>query len=173
VGQPEAGGGILLEVTEPVLLADGRGMTPALPAVAISIQTGRRGLAELTRDGRDHCWRRLRRIVQKGAQEARRPQLNRKAETVVRAAHRAHQLAVSRVEMEVARELLFVGVADVSAVPGQLLIGQETAWHGVRNFGLLRQSGRGPKIRHLHPAKIPCGIAALCDKFRTPAGRRA
>ena len=41
-GQPEAGGRVLLQVAEPVVLADGRGMAPALPAVAVGVQAGRR-----------------------------------------------------------------------------------------------------------------------------------
>ena len=85
--------------------------------------------------------------------------------------HAADQLAVGGIEVEVAGELLLVGIAGLEAISGQLFIGQETARHGVRNFGHSQGSGHGPKISHLHAANIPCGIAALCDKFRTPAER--
>ena len=87
----------------------------------------------------------------------------------MRTPHPAHQLVIGGIEVEVASELLLVGIAGVAAVSGQLFVGQETARHGVRNSGLVRQSGRGPKISHLHAANIPCGIAALCDEFRTPS----
>lgn len=137
-GQSEPGGGVLFEITEPILLANGRGVTPALPTVAIGLQTGRRRLAELTRHGRDHRGRRLRRVVEKGAQEASRPKLDGKANTVVRAAHRAHEFTVSGVEMEVPGELLLIGVAGVAPVSGELFIGQETARHGVRTCTSVR-----------------------------------
>lgn len=147
-------------------------MTPALPAVAIGLQTRSR-LAEPTRHGRDRrCWR-LRRVVKKGAQEAGRPKLDDKANTVVRAAHRAHEFTVSGVEMEVPGELLLIGVPDVAAVSGELFVGQKSARHGVRNSGLSQRSGRGPQIRHLNAAKLPCGIGQLGDKFRTAAERPA
>src|SRR4051794_12571036 len=171
-GQPEAGGRVLLQVTEPVVLADGQGMAPALPAVAVGIQAGRRALAELTRHGRDHRGWRLGRIVEKGAEEARCPELNSETEPVMGAAHPSHQLAIGGVEVEVPGELLRVGIAGVAAVTRTLVVRQETGWHGVRNSRLLRQSGRGPKIRRLQAAKLPCGIGQLCDKFRTPAEAR-
>jgi hypothetical protein len=168
-GQPKAGGGVLLEVTEPILLANGGGVTPALPTVAIGLQTGRRRFTELTRHGRDHRGRRLHRIVEKGAQEAGRPKLDGETNTVVRAAHRAHEFTVSGIEMEVPGELLLSGIASVAAVSSELFVGQKTARHGVRNSGLSQGSGHGPQISHLHAAKLLCGIGQLCDKFRTAA----
>ncbi len=170
-GQPEPRSRFLLEVAEPILLADGRGVPPSLPTVAVAFQARRLPLLELARHGRDHGRRRLGRIVEKGAKEARRPELDRKAKPVVGTPHPADQLVVGGIKVEVAGELLLVRIAGIAAVSGQLFVGQETARHSVRNSGLSQGSGRGPKIRHLHAANIPCEIAALCDKFHTPAGR--
>jgi hypothetical protein len=89
-------------------------MAPALPAVAVGIQAGRRALAELTRHGRDHRGWRLGRIVEKGAEEARCPELNSETEPVMGAAHPSHQLAIGGVEVEVPGELLLVGIAGVA-----------------------------------------------------------
>jgi hypothetical protein len=58
----------------------------------------------------------------------------------------------------------------IAVVLRALFVGQETARHGVRNSGLLREADRGPKISGLHPAKVPCEIDFLCDKFRTTVG---
>ena len=171
--QPEAGTRVLLQVAEAVVIADGRGVTPALPPITVGLQARRRALAQLTRHGRNDDKRCLSRIVKKGAEEASRPKLDGKAEAIMGASHSADQLAIGGVEVEVAGELLLIGIAGVAAVTGALLVGHETARHGVRNSGLLRQSGRGPKIRHLHAAKVLCGIEQLCDKFRTTAERLA
>lgn len=159
------------------MLADGRGMAPALPIVAIGGQARCWRFAKLTRHGRDHGGGRLGRVVEKGAEEARCPELDCKANPVVGAAHLPDQFAVPRkssgfrcgVEVEVAGELFIVRIAGVAAVARTLVIGQETARHGVRNSGLLRQSGEGPKIRRLHAANIPRGTEQLCDRFRTAA----
>ena len=83
------------------------------------------------------------------------------------------QFAVDGIEVEMAGELLIVRIAGVAAVARTLVIGQETARHGVRNSGLSHRSGHGPRIRHLLSAKVLCGIAPLCDKFRTAAEARA
>ena len=172
-GQPEAGGRVLLKIAEPILLADGCSMAPALPAVAIGVQARRRRFTKLACHGRDHRGWCLRRVVKEGAEEAGRPKLDREAQAVVRATHRAHDVTVSSVEMEVSGELLLIGIAGEAAVSGELFVGQETAWHGVRNSGLSQGSESGPRIRHLHAAKVLCGIVPLCDKFRTHAERRA
>ena len=166
-GQSEPGSGIILEVAKPILLADGRGVPPSLPTIAVGIQARRLSLPELARHGLNHGRRRLGRIVEKSAEEARRPELDREAKPVMRTPHPTDQLAVGGIEMEVASELLLVGIAGVAAVSGKLFVGQKAARHRVRNSGLSQKSGRGPKIRHLHAANIPCGISTSCDKFRT------
>jgi hypothetical protein len=124
------------------------------------------------RHGRDDVKRCLSRIVKKSAEKTGRSKLDGKPEAIMGAAHSVDQLAIGGVEMEMAGELLLIGIACVAAVSGQLFVGQETARHGVRNSGHSQGSGHGPKIRHLHSANIPCGITALCDKFRTPVERR-
>jgi hypothetical protein len=55
----------------------------------------------------------LGRIVEKGAEETRCPKLDRKSDAVVCASHLSNQVAVSRVEVEVASELLLTRVARV------------------------------------------------------------
>ena len=82
-GQPEPGRRIFLEVAEPILLADGRGVPPSLPAVAVAFQARRLRLPELARHGRHHGRRRLGGIVQEGAKEAGRPKLDREAKPVM------------------------------------------------------------------------------------------
>jgi len=172
-GQPEPGSRILLKIAKPILLANGRGVPLSLPTIAVGIQARRLRLPELARHGRDHGRRRLGRVVEEGAQKARCPKLDSKADPVVCTPHPADQLAISGIKVEVAGELLLVGVAGVSVVSGKLFVRQKTAGHGVRNSGLSHGSGRGPKLSDLHAAKIPYGIAVLCDKFRTGAECRA
>ncbi len=147
----------------------GRGMPPTLPAVAIGVQRRRRPFPKLTRHRLDHGSRCLGRFIEECTEKTRRPKLDCESDPVVRAAHLPDQFAVSGVEVKVASALLLVGIAGVAAVARALLIGQETARHGVRNSGLLRQSGRGPRIKHLHAERMPFGITHLCDKFRMPA----
>ena len=169
-GQPEASRPVLFQITKPVAFADYRGMAPALPAIAVSVQTRRRVSAELARHGRDHHGWHLSRIVKKRAEEARRPELDREPDPVVCATHLSGQIVICGVKVKVASELLFTWVAGVATVPRTLFIGQETARHGVRNSGHSQRSASGPKIRHLRLAKLLCGMAELCDKFRIPAG---
>jgi hypothetical protein len=172
-GQPAASRRVLLQVPEPVAFADHRGMAPALSAVAIGVQARPRHLAELTRHGRNHRNRRLGGIVEKGAEEPRCPELDCEPDPVVHTTHLPDPPAIGGVEVEVAGELLLAGVAGVAAVSRTLLVGQKAARHGVRNSGHLQGSGRGPWINDLPDAKLLCGIAHLCDKFRTGAGARA
>src|SRR5271166_3712391 len=139
-GQPEAGGLVLLKFAEPVALSDRRRMPPALPPVAIGVQTWWRHFSQLTRHGRDHRGRCQGRIVEKGAEETRCPELDRKSNLAVRASHLSDQLAVSGIEVKVASELLLIGVARVATVPRTLFVGQEMGWHGVRNSEVLRRS---------------------------------
>ena len=82
-------------------------MTPALPAIAISVQAGRRHLAELTGHGGDHRGWRVSWIVEESAEETRCSKLHREPDPVMRTTHPADQFAVGSVEMEVAGELLF------------------------------------------------------------------
>ena len=171
--QPEASRGVLLQVAKPVALADHRNVAPALPAVAIGVEAGRRHLVELTCDGGDHRGRRLARIVEKGAKEAGGAELDRKADPVVRAAHLTDQFTISGIEVEIAGELLPAEVAGVSAVSRALLVGEKTARHGVRNSGLLQWSGAGPRINGLFPTKLLRETSQFCDKFRTRPGARS
>ena len=129
-------------------------MAPALPAVAIGVEAGRRHLVELTCDGGDHRGRRLARIVEKGAKEAGGAELDRKADPVMCAAHLTDQVTISGIEVEIAGELLLAGAAGVSAISRALLVGEKTARHGVRNSGLLQWSGSGPRINSLPSAKL-------------------
>jgi hypothetical protein len=168
-GQPKAGGGVLLQVAESVAFADYRDMTPALPPVAISVQARCRHLAELTGDSCGHQEWRVGWIVEESAEKTRCSKLHREPNPVMRTSHLPDQFVVGGVEMEVPGELLLGGVAGVAAVPRALFVGQKAARHGVRNSGFLRGSGRGPNTRDLCRAKVVCGIASLCDKFRTPS----
>jgi len=145
--QPEAGGPVLLQVAEPVVLADGRGMAPALPAVAIGGQARYWHLAKLTRHDRDYGKGRLGRIVKEGTEKPRCPKLDRKADPVVGAAHLPDQFAVGGIEVEVAGELLIVRIAGIAAVARTLVVRQETARHGVRNSGF-----RGGHVGYEPPA---------------------
>jgi hypothetical protein len=171
-GQPEAGGGIVLQVTEAVAFADRRNMAPTLPVGAIGVQARGRNVAELTRHGRDHHGRRLARVVEKSAEEPHRPELDGEADPVVGAAHRADEFKIHRVEVEMAGELLLARVADVAAVSRTLLVGQEAARHDVRNSQVSQRPGAGPKTKDLPFAKFLCGSPGFCDKFRTVAGGR-
>lgn len=171
--QPEASRGVLLQVAKPVALADYRHVAPALPPVAIDVETGRQHLAELMCDGGDHRGRRLGRIVEKGAKEPGGAELDRKADPVMRSAHLPDQFTISGVEMEIAGELLVAGTAGVSAVPSALLVGEKAARHGVRNSGLLQRSGSGPRIKDLLPAKLLRESKNFCDKIRMAQEARA
>ena len=128
-------------------------MTPALPPVAISVQAGRRHLAELTGDGCAHHGWRVSWIVEESAEETRCSKLHREPDPVMRTTHPADQFAVGSVEIKVAGELLFRWVAGVAAVPRALFVGEKAARHGVRNSGFLRGAERGPNTSDLHRAK--------------------
>ena len=91
----------------------------------------------------------------------------------MRAAHLAEQFTIRGIEVEIAGELLLAGAAGVSAVSRALLVGEEAARHGVRNSGLLRRSGAGPRIKGLPSAELLRESIYFCDKFRTPQGGRA
>ena len=129
-GQPKAGGGVILQIAEPVAFTDHRDMAPALPAIAIRVEARWRDLAELTSHGRDHRGWRPGRIVEERAEEAGRPELDREPDPIVSTAHLRHQLAIGGVEVKVAGELLFARVAGIAAVPRTLLVGQKAARHG-------------------------------------------
>ena len=171
--QPEASRGVLLQVAKPVALADHRDVAPALPAVAISVEAGRRHLAELTCDGGDHRRRRLGRIVEKGAKEAGGAELDRKADPVMRAAHLTDQFTISGIEVEIAGELLLAGAAGVwpyrarcSSVRKRLGMAC-----GTPDFCNGPAADRGSMAYPLQNSYAK--VAMFCDKFRTQQGARA
>src|SRR4051812_50067658 len=111
-------------------------MTPALPPVAISVQAGRRHLAELTGDGCAHHGWRVSWIVEESAEETRCSKLHREPDPVMRTTHPADQFAVGSVEIKVAGGVLFPLVAGGAAVPRALFVGGEAA----------RRRGRGTRV---------------------------
>jgi hypothetical protein len=140
-GQPEAGLSIEREVAVAVAVTDQGHVPPTLPALAITVEDRRPARCQLPSHRGEHRGRHVGRIVEEGAQEAHRAELQREAEPVVVATKPGDDRTIGLVEVEVAVELLLGRLAGVSAVAAALLVAEEAGRHRCRTRTF--REGRG------------------------------
>jgi hypothetical protein len=114
---------------------------PTLPALAITVEDRRPARCQLPSHRGEHRGRHVGRIVEEGAQEAHRAELQREAEPVVVATKPGDDRTIGLVEVEVAVELLLGRLAGVSAVAAALLVAEEAGRHRCRTRTF--REGRG------------------------------
>jgi len=151
-GQTEAGTAVReLAVAEPS--ADLAGVLPLGAALAIPVQAERIDDAELAREVDRDAGRRVDRVLEKGAEEPHRTELDSVSQPHGVRAFGSREIAIGIVEMEMACELVGGGLTRVPAIAPFLLGRQERDRHVFSGRGVWpRGASDGPRRRRTRRA---------------------
>ena len=167
-GQAKARKSVVFEAAKPVALGNGRDMPPALTAHLVGTAVGfGKNAAELRFGGSDNAGGQIGETIGEAAQQPHGPELDRKAEPVLRAAQLLDDAAIGRVEMEMARQRVGGQLVREAAVAAALFGGEEAGRHVSQNFRLLRGRRQLRQRTGFRFAKGVCEMPGSCNMFRT------